>query len=111
MRVITVICFAALVLALAGLSVHRFIRITPDSLVRTLSGQAPPGTTAQRLSVVLDSMGLEHSQPVFAKNGDAEIREPGRRIYAAVRDLRRGKLYSDGVFLVVALDVQDRVLD
>jgi hypothetical protein len=55
-------------------------------------------------------MRSEHSQSFFAKDGDSELRQPGRRIYAAFRDLRRGNLLSDGVFLIVVLDSEDRVL-
>jgi hypothetical protein len=56
-------------------------------------------------------MGAEHSQPIFAKQGDSQFRDPGLRIYASVRDLRRGEFLSDGVFLTVPLDVEERVLD
>jgi hypothetical protein len=111
MRLLAISCVVTLALATAGLSLHRVFRITPDQLVGALRLEAPPGTGAQRLLAILDSMGAEHSQAVFAKNGDSEFRTPGRRIYAAIRNLRRGKLLSDGVFLVAALDAEDRVID
>jgi hypothetical protein len=110
-RRVTVFSLGAIVLVVAGFGLHRVVRITPDSWVSTLHGKAPPGTAAPRLLAVLDAMGAEHSQPIFAKHGDSEFRDPGRRIYAAVRDLRRGELLADGVFLTVSLDVEDRVVD
>jgi len=102
---------AALALLVAGLGLHRVVRITPDALVSTLRREAPPGTPAPQLLALLDAMRTEHSQPILSKYGDSELPRPGRRIYAAVRDFRRGKLLADGVFLIVALDSEDRVLD
>ena len=77
------------------------------------SGIAKRGTrhSLRHSSAVLDEMGTEHSQPFVATLGDSEFRMPGRRVYAAVRGFRRGNLLADGVFVVVSLDSEDRVLD
>jgi hypothetical protein len=111
MRLRTMLCLGALAVLAAGVTVHRVVRITPESLISALRRDAPPGTAAPRLLAVLDSLRTEHSQPYYAKTGDSQIREPGRRLNAAIRDLRRGKLLAEGVFLTVALDADDRVVD
>jgi hypothetical protein len=75
-----------------------------------IAKEIPPGTAIQRVLRFLDSLSTEHSGLVTTKD-DVDFKGEAELVFAAIRDLRRGNLLADGIFMKFRFDSEGRLTD
>jgi len=94
----------------AALSWYFHFRITLPQLRATIERQVPVGTPAPQVLRFLDSLRTEHSE-VFESRFESDFPGPGRFVTAAIQDLRRPNLLSDGIFMKFRFDEHNVLVD
>lgn len=94
MRLISPLCGMFLLLACSA------PRVQVAALRADLSTATPPGTTVEAVERYLSSRKIEHSYS-----------ERSRKLYAIIRDVRRGLLVSTAVTMIFVFDEDRKLVD